>query len=306
MTVRRSTLSAALALLFACGAPARPPAAAPAAAAEPQAPLQTPAARQASARLAEIERRSGGRLGVALLDEQGRTLVGHRISERFAMCSTFKLPLAAMVLDGAERGDWGLDQDLPVTRADIISHSPVSEKHAASGRMTIEQAARAIVTISDNGAANLLLRKVGGPAAFTRWLRANGDAETRLDRFELELNENRPGDPRDTSTPRAFAAMAARMVGPDLLTPENRERLRAWTAATRTGARRIRAGLPPGWTAGDKTGTCGTAWNDIAWFRTPDGGDYVLAVFLDRATVPGAEADAAIAEVARVAAPLAR
>ncbi len=267
---------------------------------------QLAAADRVRADIEAIERRTGGRLGLVLLDDERRTLIAHRSGERFAMCSTFKLALASRLLDGVEESRWRLETSMPVNRAGLLPNSPVTARHIESGRITMEEAAAAIVTVSDNTAANLLLERIGGPAAFTAWLRANDDEETRLDRWELELNENRPGDPRDTTTPRAAAAMTARIFGPDIHLPESRERLLRWTAESRTGARRIRAGLPAGWEAGDKTGTCGNAWNDIAWFRAPDGRFHVLAVYLDRPSVSGPEAEAAIADVARLAVTLVR
>lgn len=218
------------------------------------------------------------------------------------MCSTFKFQLAAMMLDGADEGRWRMDDVLPLTQADMVrGHAPVAERLLAGGRITIAEAAAASQIESDNATANLLLRRVGGPAAFTAWLRDIGDSETRLDRYELELNENRPGDPRDTSTPAAYGGTMRRLIFGDLLQPASREQLRAWTTATTTGRRRVRGALPEAWPAGDKTGTCGTAFNDIAWFRTPDGAEWVLATFLDRPTVPAAQAEAALAEVTRIA-----
>lgn len=252
-------------------------------------------------RLIEIERRTGGRLGVALMDGAGTILTGHRTDERFAMCSTFKLLLAARVLEGAAQRRWSLAAPLRFTRADLLSHSPITERHVGRGRIDMRSAASAIVTDSDNASANLLLRATGGPAGLTNWLRRGGDRVTRLDRFELALNENRRGDPRDTTTPSAMASSTRRLAVGNGLRPAGRRQLREWMAASRTGLQRIRAGLPAGWAAGDKTGTCGTAYNDVAWFRSPAGRDYVLAVYLDRPSVPAAAANAAIADVARSA-----
>ncbi len=249
--------------------------------------------------LARIEQRVGGRLGVALVDGEGRLLLAHRADERFALCSTFKLPLAAMLLTGriSQR------TPLPLTAADILPHSPFSERALASGHPPRAGfAAQAIVEQSDNAAANLLLRALGGPAAFTAWLRRQGDAVTRLDRWETALNENAPGDLRDTTSPAAMAALTRRLIFGDVLQELSRNQLRRWTIASTTGLRRIRAGLPASWTAGDKTGSCGTAWNDVAWFTTPEGRNYTLAVYLDRPNVAGPEAEAAIAEAARIAA----
>lgn len=266
---------------------------------------QTPQAAAAPAasparRLAAIEQASGGRLGVILLDARGRTLFANRPDERFAMCSTFKLPLAAMYADGSDR------TPLRLTRADLMGNSSYSEQMAAAGEMSVEGAAEHIVTESDNAAANLLLRRLGGPAAYTRRLRAWGDPVTRLDRYELGLNENARRDPRDTTSPAAIAGTTRRLVMGNLLPSAARDRLRGWMIGARTGLGRIRAGLPAGWTLGHKTGTCGTAYNDVGFLRTPAGHEYVLAVYLDRPTVPGDQAEAAIADVARLAAGMVR
>ena len=276
-------------------------------ASEPAAqPASAPEAVRPDPRLAAIEQRTGGRLGVALVDAGGRTLLQHRMDERFAMCSTFKLPLAGMVLDGVGRGRWSPGERLPLTRADILSHSPLSEPHVAAGHIPLGQATAAIVTHSDNAAANLILRRAGGPAALTAWLRTQGDPATRLDRFELALNENARGDPRDTTTPAAMANTARRLLIGDALPPASRDMLRQWTTASQTGLRRVRAGLPQSWQTGDKTGSCGTAWNDVAWIRAPSGAEYALAVYLDRPDVTAGQAEAAIAEVARLVVGLVR
>ena len=249
--------------------------------------------------LTDIERRSGGRLGVAVTDPAGHLLFGHRSDEHFAMCSTFKLLLAGQVLRGATHGGPSLRTPLPLTRADLVAHSPYSEAQLAAGALRLGFAAEQIVRISDNAAANLILKATGGPAAFTERMRAMGDDVTRLDRFETELNENAPGDPRDTTSPAAIAKSGARFVYGDELHLDHRKALRDWMVGSPTGRARIRAGLPKGWLAGDKTGNCGTAYNDVAFVEEPGGGKYMIAVYLDRPAVTGEAANAAIADVAR-------
>ncbi|HTU13514.1 MAG TPA: class A beta-lactamase [Allosphingosinicella sp.] len=251
-------------------------------------------------RIAALERAHGGRLGVALIDAEGRALLSHRANERFAMCSTFKLLLGAMHADTA-----GARHPIRLTRADLLPNSPYSEAVLDSGDLRVGFAAEHIVTVSDNTAANLLLRRMGGPEAFTRRLRDMGDTVTRLDRYELALNENARGDPRDTTSPAAFAASSRQFIMGDLLHPRWRDMFRGWMVQSRTGLRRIRAGLPAGWSVGDKTGTCGNAVNDVAFFRTPAGNEYILAVYHDRPRTI-ARGETAIAEVARVAAGLVR
>lgn len=252
-------------------------------------------------RVGALEAQSGGRLGVAVTDSAGRRLFGYRADERFAMCSTFKLLLAGQVLDRASQGV-PLDTRVAFTRAEVVSHSPGTEKlvdEQGRGQQSLGAAARDTVVLGDNSAANLILKQMGGPTAFTAAMRAIGDRVTRLDRWETMLNENAPGDVRDTSSPDAMAKSAARYLYGDVLPAEDRATLKGWMIESRTGLARIRAGLPATWVVGDKTGGCGTAYNDVAFAETPGGGRYLIAVYLDRPTVKGKEAEAVIADVAR-------
>jgi beta-lactamase class A len=249
---------------------------------------------------AAIERESGGRLGIALVDAQGKLLLGFNREERFAMCSTFKAPLAAAILMGAEKGRYGLEGTLPIRAEDILDYAPAVKAKLKSGRMGIGDLAKAAVQVSDNSAANILLPLTGGPEGLTAFIRAQGDEVTRLDRNEPTLNENAEGDPRDTTSPQAMATLMGRLLF-QTMPASAASTLRGWMEGTTTGTRRISAGLPEGWTSGDKTGTCANAWNDVAVLRSPEGQNYVLAVYLDRPTVTGEAAEAIIAEAASAA-----
>ena len=257
---------------------------------------------QLAAQIDGLEAASGGRLGLALFSQDEGLVFAHRGAERFAMCSTFKLALAAMALETAgvreERLDFGED--------DILSYAPYAKERAQIGWMSGLEAAHHAVTLSDNTAANLLLARLGGPEAFTAWLRNTGDGVTRLDRNEPTLNENARGDPRDTTTPEAKAELVGNLLWGDRLSAIDRGILHGWLVETSTGMARLRGGLPEGWNAGDKTGTCGgegqPEFNDIAVFETPAGSHYVLAAFLDRPTGTSAEADAVLADAARAVA----
>ena len=248
----------------------------------------------------EIESATGGRLGVALVDSKGALMLGFNPHERFAMCSTFKAPLAAAVLTGAEGGKFGLEGQISFSKADLLDYAPVVKANLKRGRMSMEELAAAAVEVSDNSAANLLLPMVGGPEGLTRFIRAHGDMVTRLDRNEPSLNQNVEGDERDTTTPAAMAGLMGRLIFRDLA-PASAEKLRGWLDASTTGANRIKAGLPKGWTSGSKTGSCGTAYNDVALVKAPSGEEYILAIYLDRPTVDAKAAEAAIAETARAA-----
>jgi beta-lactamase class A len=248
----------------------------------------------------QIEDATGGRLGIALVDAQGKLILGFNREERFAMCSTFKAPLAAAILAGADKGRYSMGDALPIHRSDVLEHAPVVAANVKKGSLPIATLAKAAVEVSDNSAANLLLPLVGGPDGLTAFLRAHGDAVTRLDRSEPALNENALGDERDTTSPLAMTTAMARLLFQDLPAPAAQQ-LRGWLEGSTTGGARIRAGLPQGWRVGDKTGSCGTAFNDVAVLQSPAGKDYVLAIYLDRPAVDAKRADAAIAEATRAA-----
>jgi beta-lactamase class A len=249
--------------------------------------------------IAAIEAQSRGRLGVAVLDTGTGRRFAHRGGERFAMCSTFKFLLTGAVLARVDKGRERLDRTLPIRAEDVQSYGPVTK--ALVGReASIDQLCDAAVTVSDNGAANLLLATLGGPEGLTRFAREIGDEVTRLDRMEPELNEAKTGDPRDTTTPNAMLVDLDRLVLGSVLTAASRERLTGWLVATRTGDARIRAGLPQGWRAGDKTGTGenGTA-NDIAVLWPPNGTPLLLTSYLTTSPLKPAGRDAIHAAVAR-------
>ncbi|ADV26436.1 Beta-lactamase [Pseudoxanthomonas suwonensis 11-1] len=260
----------------------------------------------AAADFATLEAAAQGRLGVAVLDAgSGRHLGGHRPEERFPMCSTFKAMLSAAVLAQADRGALSLDERLPVGEADIVSHSPVTRRHVGKD-VTVRDLCRATMTTSDNGAANLLLGRIGGTAGLTAFLRGIGDRVTRSDRMEPEMNAFAPGDPRDTTSPRAMAGSLARCVLGDVLSPASRMQLADWLVDNGTGDDCLRAGIGPGWRVGDKTGGDGAGTrNDIAvaW-PLGQGSPWVVTAYLQGAKVDSPSRDAVLARAGALAAQL--
>jgi beta-lactamase class A len=241
----------------------------------------------ANKRLAEIEAREGGRLGVFVRDTGAGATIEHRADERFPMCSTFKLLTAAAALkrvdDGAER----LDRTIAYGPNDLLEYAPIAKAHVAEGGMTLADLCAAAIDWSDNTAANLVLQAIGGPPGFTQFARSLGDKVTRLDRNEPTLNEATPGDERDTTSPRAMAADMQKVLLGDALSDQSRRQLEAWLIDDKVGDKRVRAGLPHSWRIGDKTGSGdhGTA-NTIAIIRPPDQAPILAAVYYTESSAP--------------------
>jgi beta-lactamase class A len=185
---------------------------------------------------------------------------------------------------------------------DLVTYSPVTKEHVASG-MTLAEICEAAITQSDNTAGNMLLREIGGPEGLTGFFRSIGDTVSRLDRWEVALNEGVPGDPRDTTSPAAMLRNLQRVILGDELSASSRKALIDWMVGNKTGNARLRAGVPRDWRVADKTGTGerGTA-NDIGVFWPPGRKPILVTTYVTGAQVSMEQCNAAIAKVARAVA----
>jgi beta-lactamase class A len=173
------------------------------------------------AALAQLETTNGGRLGVAVLDTATGERAAYRANERFPMCSTFKFLLASAVLQRVDRHHETLDRAIAIPPKPLLYNSPLTEPHAGE-TLTVADLCHAILTRSDNTAANLLLESIGGPAGITSFSRSIGDSVTRLDRTEMSLNESLAGDPRDTTSPKAMVGNLKSMLLGNVLSTASR------------------------------------------------------------------------------------
>lgn len=260
---------------------------------------QTPGAWEVD--LGELEASNGGRIG---LEASDWNRVSWRAEERFNYCSTFKTFLAAATLERIQRGEEQLDRALPVTADDMVFHAPVTQP-AVGSTLTIEQLCKGTVEVSDNPAANILIRELGGIDAFRAWYRSIGDQSTTVDRLEPMMN--RKDGEKDTITPVQAVSNLICVFGSDAIEPRLEEpmltRLRRWMIDSPTGANRIKGGVPSGWTVAHKTGTGGTGQtNDIGVIQPPSGDPIHIAVYYEApADLAADQRDAVVAEATRLA-----
>lgn len=255
----------------------------------------------ATATFADMETKYGARLGLSVVDTGSGATVDYREGERFPMASTFKGLACGALLQAHPLSTGYFDQVIRYTAADIVVNSPETEKHIDTG-MTVAALCDAAITRSDNTAGNMLLRLLGGPEGFTAFLRTLGDTVSRLDRWEPELNTAIPGDERDTTTAAALVAnYRALVVGTALPEPE-RDQLATWLKASKTGAKRIKAGLPTDWIVGDKTGSpaYGSAL-DVAIAWPPNRAPLVLAVLTTKPDQNAEPSNDLVAEATKAA-----
>jgi len=252
-------------------------------------------------RLRELEGTIGGRLGVAALDMESDRRIDYRSASLFPMCSTFKLLLAGAVLSKVDHDKEQLDREIPLTKADILDYAPQAKLLLPKGHMTVSEALAAAMIDSDNTAANLLLASIGGPGALTLFARTLGDKSTHLDRIEPFLNEAMPGDARDTTTPAAMLNDLGMLLLEDALSQKSRDLLSGWMVACRTGANKLRAGMPAEWKIGDKTGQGERgAISDVAIAWPPGRKPLLIAAYLADSPSLLADRNKAMEDIARL------
>ncbi|PHV26341.1 class A beta-lactamase [Janthinobacterium sp. BJB426] len=236
----------------------------------------------AQTQLAALEQAAGGRLGVAAWRQGSELRLAYRADERFPLASTFKAMLAGAVLARSVSQPGLLDQHVRYEKKELVTYSPITEKHLADG-MNVADLCAATLQYSDNSAANFLMTLLGGPQAVTAFARSIGNTVFQLERWETELNSAIPGEVRDTASPASMAHSLQQLLLGNSLPASQRQQLDAWMRGNTTGDKRIRAGVPAGWQVADKTGSGAYgSVNDIGIAYPASGAPLVIAVYYTR------------------------
>jgi beta-lactamase class A len=252
---------------------------------------------------AKLEARHGGRLGVAALNTATGNRLAYRADERFPMCSTFKLLVVGAVLRNVDHGSERLDRWIDYSKSSLLPHSPVTTVRLNAGGMSVSELCEAAIEYGDNTAVNLLLDALGGPAAATSYVRSLGDPVTRIDRNEPSANTCVPGDPRDTTTPSAMLSDLRALTEGGVLSEDSQTAITGMLRDCQTASSRIPAGLPLGWTSGDKTGSgANNTANNVAVIYPPNRTSIFVAAYYTGSSATDDEQDAVLAEVGRIVA----
>ncbi|UZE97318.1 class A beta-lactamase [Alkalimarinus alittae] len=242
----------------------------------------------------------GARVGFGAYDLESGQRWEYHADQRFAMSSTFKTLACAALLHRVDAGQENLDRKVSFSESDLVTYSPVTEKYAGGQAMTLSDLCEAALTMSDNTAANLILRVLGGPANVTSFARGLGDGVTRLDRWETDLNEAAPGDQRDTTTPNAMVTNLQDLLLGDALSAKSRGRLRDWLERNQVADGLFRAVVPEGWIVADRTGAGGFGSRSItAIIWPPERQPIIVALYLAETEAPFSKRNDAISEIGK-------
>lgn len=287
------------------------------------------------AELARVAEPAGGVVGLAAwrLDGRGDKILVNA-DQPFPMASTFKVAVAGVILAKVDCGQLSLDQLVPVDPAMVVQSEGLAAIFRHPGvSVSVVNLLELMMTVSDNTATDVLTKLAGGPAAVTAWVRGQGVLGLRVDRdtagiirdffgirsgpfpealqaalkadpqLEEKGDDISPAfdaDPRDTSTPRAMAALLERIFGGQALKPASTTLLNEIMERNTTGKARIRGRLPAGTPVAEKTGTIGGSLNDVGLITLPGNrGRVVIAAFVKQSGKPFDDRERAIADISR-------
>lgn len=229
-------------------------------------------------KLEQLENNFHGKIGVYAINTNNNQVIAHRADERFPVQSTIKLMVVSALLQQSDKRSNLLQQKIHYTKNDLIFWHPVTGMHVASG-MTLAALSEAAMSYSDNTAANLIIKKLGGPKTITNFARSIGNNTLNLEHYEGSLNSN-PKIQDDTATPKDMAISLQKLTLGNILSQSQKTQLITWMRNNTTGYKRIRSGVPIGWAVADKTGSgdYGIA-NDIGIMWSPTCKPIVLAIY---------------------------
>jgi beta-lactamase class A len=226
------------------------------------------------------------------------------------MQSVFKLPVALTALHFVEEGKFSLDQPIRFLPSDRIPHtySPLQDKYPdANVDVPLRELLSAAVSLSDNAAADVALRVVGGPSVVDSYIKSIGVTGFHLEDGEDGLARDVTAQYRNWFEPAAAVEFLRRISDDSPLTPEHTRLLLQCMQDASTGAHRIKGDLPAGTIVMHKTGSSGAkngvtfATNDIGLITLPSGRRLAIAIFVTDSTADEATRDGVIARIAKAA-----
>ncbi|HLZ12945.1 MAG TPA: class A beta-lactamase [Candidatus Acidoferrum sp.] len=224
------------------------------------------------------------------------------------MQSVFKLPLAVCALHQIEQGKFSLDEPirfLPTDRFFPKTFSPLQDKYpGADVDVPLRELLRLAVSFSDNVAADIVLRLVGGPAVVDAYIKSIGVEGFHLEDGEHALHRDAAAQYRNWFEPAAAVNFLRALSDHSPLSPDHTELLFTWMKDSPTGPNRLKGALPAGTIVLHKTGSSGSqsgktpATNDIGLIVLPDGRRLAIAVFITDASADPAAIESTIARIA--------
>lgn len=248
------------------------------------------------------------KVGVAILDFQDGSITEFNGNDSFPLQSVFKFHIAAKVLDLVDKDSWQLDSSIAIKASEITEniYSPLREEHGIKDmNMRLDSLIYYMVSMSDNVSCDVLLRRIGGPEAVNSYFKEVGISGTQIQINEEEMQKEWEPQFKNVATPLSVLQTLHKFYLREYLSGTSHDFLWAMMENSKTGAKRIKAGVPKGSSVVHKTGSGGrndkgisSATNDAAIITLPNGNKYILVVFVGESSETDEVNEKIIADIA--------
>lgn len=246
-----------------------------------------------------IEENLSADIGVAILNVETGEHWSYRGDDRFPLTSTFKTISCAKLLHDSASNKALLDRTAEVRVSELVTYSPITQKYAGQ-EITLKDACQATMQTSDNTAANIIIKSVGGTEGITGFLRKIGDKMTRLDRLEPELNEGLLNDQRDTTTPNAITNTLNKLLFGSVLSNSSQQQLKEWMVSNQVTGNLLRSVLPEGWKIADRSGAGGFGARSITAVVWGEGqSPLIISIYIAQTEASFSNRNAAIVKIGK-------
>jgi beta-lactamase class A len=230
----------------------------------------------------EQESNLNAKIAVSIYDMNKKNVWSYRKTYPMPIMSTFKTLACANVLYRSDRGLLDLNKEIEITKKDILkdSWSPVLEKKAGQ-KMTIKKLCDAMMMQSDNSAANIILKEIGGPKKLTAFIKSQGFGKTNITRYEPFLNDVKKGTRKDTTTSREMVRILKKLLYDKKPLSENsRKQLLTWLEQNKVSGSLLRSIVPQSYFIADRTGGAkgARAINAVVWNETSK--PVIIAIYI--------------------------
>lgn len=262
-------------------------------------------------RILEITVTKEAVVGVAIMDLSNRDTLTLNNDHQFPMQSVFKFHLALAVLDQVDKGKFSLDQEIFISRENLLPDiwSPLREEFPEGDTsVSLGKLINYTVSKSDNVGCDILFNLIGGPDSVDNHIRSLGITDFLISANEAEMHRDWDVQFTNWTKPLAAVQLLDKFFSQNILSISSREFLWNAMVESETGPQRIKGQLPSGTIVGHKTGSSGqnesgvtAVLNDIGIVTLPNRNHFAIAVFVSNSLENEEENQKIIADISKAA-----
>ena len=212
--------------------------------------------------------------GLLFVDLETGDYVDFNSDKVYPTASVIKLPILVAFLQDVDAGKISLNETWTMTNDVIVGGSGEFQDLPVNTKFTAQNVIEKMITISDNTATNMVIKRMGGIKYVNQRFAQLGLTNTRLRNWLPDLGGT------NTTTLKELAQILAMLDRQSVLSRNSQAN--AFDILRRVKNRKLlAAGLGAGATIAHKTGYIGTMLGDAGIIEMPNGKRYIGAVIVE-------------------------